>query len=83
MFVKHRLTFPVPLDDDSLIVGGETVFFTDQDLPGNEGHVLVFSALRGSGLQCWTSHVHTETANSNASSGYISLSPQEHCGHSQ
>lgn len=52
MFVKHRLTFPVPLDDDSLIVGGETVFFTDQDLPGNEGHVLVFSALRGSGLQC-------------------------------
>lgn len=35
MFVKHRLAFPAPLDDNSLIVGGETVFFTDQDLPGS------------------------------------------------
>lgn len=58
MCVKHRLTFPAHLDDDSLIVGGETVFFADQDLPMDEGQFF-FSSLFYVvvALQCWTNHV--------------------------
>lgn len=55
MCVKHRLIFPACLDDDSLIVGDETVFFA---VPVDEGQFF-FSSLFYVvvALQCWTNHV--------------------------